>query len=97
MWVLHEYNTTVQHWWNDSDGSTTVPGVKPTPVPLKLAREGFWVQSRSLLRISKNNKEDKGTATYKTAHKLNILHIMPNQTIPITVNYKTQSNKHYSP
>lgn len=81
-------NTTVQHWWNDNDGSTKVSGVKSAPVPLQLAHEGFWAQSRLLLRISKNSKEDNGTATYKTSHKLNILHIMPNQTISTRVNYK---------
>jgi hypothetical protein len=73
----------VQHWWNDPDGSTEVPGVKSAPVPLQLPCEGFWAQSRPFLRISKNSTEDKGTATYKTSHKLNILH-----TIPTTVNYK---------
>jgi hypothetical protein len=78
----------VQHWWNDPDGSTEVPGVKSAPVPLQLACEGFWAQSRPFLRISKNSMEDKGTATYKTSHKLNILNIMPDQTIPSTVNYK---------
>jgi len=65
-----------------------VPGVKSTPLPLQLAWEGFWAQSRPLLRIRKNNKEDKGTANYKTSHKLNITHITPNQTISKTVNYK---------
>lgn len=88
MWMLHELNTTVQHLWNDSDVSTKVPGVKSTPVLLQLACEGFWAQSRPPLRISKNNMEEKGTASYKTSHKLNTLHIMPNQTIPTTVNYK---------
>jgi hypothetical protein len=88
MWILHEQNTTVQYWWNDTDGSTQVPRVKSPPVPLQLACEGFWAQSRTFLRISKNNMEDKGTTTYKTSYKLNIPHIMPNQTIPTTVNYK---------
>jgi hypothetical protein len=62
----------VQHWRNDTDGSTKVPGVKSAPVPLKLACEGFWAQSRPFLRISKNSMEDKGTATYKTVLKIRV-------------------------
>ena len=57
MWMLQEYNTTVQHWWNDTDGSTKAPGVKSAPVPLQLAREGFWAQSSPLLRISKTKRK----------------------------------------
>lgn len=63
MCMLHEQNTTVQYWWNDTDNSTQVPGVKSAPVPLQLACEGFWAQSGPFLRISKNNTEDKSTTT----------------------------------
>jgi len=85
----------VQHWWNDTDGTTKVPGVKSTPVPFHLACEGFWVQSRPFLRISKNNMEDKGTGTYKTSHKLNIQ--CSTRQFPQQLITKTQCNKHYSP